>query len=429
MAQQIKVIRGMHDILPQQIGVWQQLEDAFQDLAEHCGYRQIRTPIVEKTSLFQRSIGEVTDIVEKEMYSFTDRNGDSLSLRPESTASVVRAGIEHGLLTDQQQRFWYSGPMFRHERPQKGRYRQFHQLGAETFGMPGADVEAELILLAARLWKRLGLDGVRLELNTLGTSEDRIKYRAVLVEYLSDHLADLDEDSRRRLDTNPLRILDSKNEAMQALIEAAPRMQDHLCEQSRAHFQQLLDILDHVGQDYQINTRLVRGLDYYCHTVFEWVTDSLGAQGTVCAGGRYDGLVEQLGGKANFAAGFAMGIERLVAMLIDQQQAQAARTSDVYFAVVGDDSLKQAHKLAENLRDQLPGVELVLHAGGGSFKSQMKKADKSGASLALILGQTELEQGTVNLKYLRTDQPQQTIEQSDLVAAIARILSPAAKPA
>jgi histidyl-tRNA synthetase len=427
MVQQIKVIRGMHDILPAEIGVWQQLESAFRSLVESYGYRQIRTPIVEKTGLFHRSIGEVTDIVEKEMYSFDDRNGDSLSLRPENTASVVRAGIENGLLVNQQQRLWYNGPMFRHERPQKGRYRQFHQLGAETFGMPGADVEAELILMAARLWKSLGLQDISLQLNSLGTSEDRTAYKEVLVSYFNDHLDLLDEDSRRRLGSNPLRILDSKNPDMQALIEAAPKLQDHLCDESKDHFNQLLEILEFTGQPYTINTRLVRGLDYYCHTVFEWVTDSLGAQGTVCAGGRYDALVEQLGGKPTFAAGFAMGVERLVTMLIDQQLAQAAATSDVYFVVVGEKAVKNGHKLAEQLRNQYPDIELVLHAGGGSFKSQFKKADKSGAALALILGEDEVEQGVINIKFLRDDREQLTLPQQELIQQLAKLLNEQSK--
>jgi len=297
----------MHDILPAHMPAWNQLEDEYRALAESYGYRQIRTPIVEKTALFARSIGAVTDIVEKEMYSFEDRNGDSLSLRPENTASVVRAGLQAGLLQDQQQRFWYCGPMFRHERPQKGRYRQFHQLGAETFGVAGADIEAELILLAARFWKRLGLGDIELQINSLGSSNCRQKFRSILVEYFRDHYQQLDADSQRRLETNPLRILDSKNPDLQALIEAGPGLQDSLDQESREHFDELTDILDQTGVSYQVNRRLVRGLDYYCHTVFEWVTETLGAQGTVCAGGRYDGLVEQLGGKPNYAAGFSMG--------------------------------------------------------------------------------------------------------------------------
>ena len=422
MAEQIKSIRGMHDILPADIHVWQQVEDTWRQLVESHGYRQIRTPIVEKSALFKRSIGEVTDIVEKEMYSFDDRNGDSLSLRPEGTASVVRSGIEHGLLANQQQRLWYVGPMFRHERPQKGRYRQFHQLGAETFGMPGADIEAELIMLAARFWQRLGLDDIELQLNTLGTAQSRAEYKSILQSYLRDHYDALDEDSRRRLDSNPLRILDSKNPDMQALIESAPQLADHLDPESRDHFGRLCEILDHVGQAYVVNPRLVRGLDYYCHSVFEWVTSSLGAQGTVCAGGRYDGLVEQLGGKPTSAAGFAMGIERLVSMLQDQDKVVAAPDNDVYLVMVGENTLKVGQKLAQSLRDAYPSLRLVAHAGGGSFKSQMKKADKSGARIALILGEQELQDATINIKYLREDVQQQQVAQAELVDRLGRII-------
>ncbi len=413
----------MHDILPGDIPVWHQLEDAYRALAESYGYREIRTPIVEKTALFARSIGEVTDIVEKEMYSFTDRNGDSLTLRPENTASVVRAGLQAGLLQDQQHRLWYCGPMFRHERPQKGRYRQFYQLGAETFGMPGADIEAELILLATRFWRRLGLGEIELQLNSLGSSDCRKAYRSVLVEYFRDHEGDLDEDSRRRLDTNPLRILDSKNPDLQSLIGAAPALHDSLDQASREHFRELTEILDRTGIDYVVNQRLVRGLDYYCHTVFEWVTDTLGAQGTVCGGGRYDGLVEQLGGKPNHAAGFSMGCERLIAMLIDQGRAQSGDAADIYLAMRGEGSVALAQQLAENLREQMPRLGLVVHAGGGSFKSQMRKADKSGARVALILGEAEIEAGTIAVKYLREDKPQTEIAQVELAAHLASILT------
>ena len=357
----------MHDILPADMPAWNQLEDAYRALAESYGYRQIRTPIVEKTALFARSIGEITDIVEKEMYSFEDRNGDSLSLRPENTASVVRAGLQAGLLQDQQQRLWYCGPMFRHERPQKGRYRQFHQFGAETFGIAGADIEAELILLAARFWERLGLDAIELQINSLGSNRCRHKFRTVLVEYFRDHYQVLDEDSQRRLETNPLRILDSKNVEMQSMIEAAPTLQDSLDQESRDHFGELTDILDQTSVSYQVNRRLVRGLDYYCHTVFEWVTDTLGAQGTVCGGGRYDGLVEQLGGKPNYAAGFSMGCERLIAMLHDQGKADSEPGCDVYLLMRGENSVARAQQIAESIRDQMPGLELVVHAGAGSF--------------------------------------------------------------
>ena len=412
----------MHDILPAHMPAWNQLEDEYRALAESYGYRQIRTPIVEKTALFARSIGAVTDIVEKEMYSFEDRNGDSLSLRPENTASVVRAGLQAGLLQDQQQRFWYCGPMFRHERPQKGRYRQFHQLGAETFGVAGADIEAELILLAARFWKRLGLGDIELQINSLGSNNCRQKFRSILVEYFRDHYQQLDEDSQRRLETNPLRILDSKNPDLQALIEAGPGLQDSLDQESREHFNELTDILDQAGVSYQVNRRLVRGLDYYCHTVFEWVTETLGAQGTVCAGGRYDGLVEQLGGKPNYAAGFSMGCERLVSMIVDQGRASTDDGCDVYLVMRGENSVARAQQLAETIRDHMPRLELVVHAGAGSFKSQMRKADKSGARIALILGETEIEAGTVAVKFLREEKAQAEIMQADIVTQLATLL-------
>ena len=414
MSDQIQVIRGMHDILPVDMPVWNQLEDSYRALAESYGYRQIRTPIVEKTALFQRSIGEVTDIVEKEMYSFLDRNGDSLSLRPENTASVVRAGLEHGLLNDQQHRLWYCGPMFRHERPQKGRYRQFYQLGAETFGMAGADIEAELIFLAARFWNRLGLSNIELQINSLGTSECRNEFRELLVVYFKDSYQSLDEDSQRRLESNPLRILDSKNPDMQTLINGAPRLIENLDQQSSDHFSELRDILDYAGVSYEINPRLVRGLDYYSHTVFEWVTDTLGAQGTVCAGGRYDGLVEQLGGRPNTAAGFAMGCERIIAMLIDQNQASKVKPCDVYMLIRGENTVRVAHKLAESLRNQMPRLSMLVHSGGGSFKSQIRKADRSGAKIALILGESEIEAATVSIKFLREDTEQIEIPQTDL---------------
>ncbi|MBT7047897.1 MAG: histidine--tRNA ligase [Gammaproteobacteria bacterium] len=423
MVDQIKVIRGMRDILPADMDAWYQLEDGWRQLAESYGYQQIRTPIMEKTALFKRSIGDVTDIVEKEMYSFDDKGGDNLSLRPEGTASIVRAGIQNGLLVNQIQRLWYSGQMFRRERPQKGRYRQFFQLGAEAFGMPGADIEVELIFMASRFWKLLGLENIELQLNTLGTSETRLKYKELLVSYLRDHLNELDEDSLRRLDTNPLRILDSKNTDMQNLIEAAPKLKDNLDQQSSEHFAELLEILDFNGQAYTINPRLVRGLDYYSHTVFEFVTNSLGAQGTVCAGGRYDSLVEQLGGKATYAAGFAMGIDRLVLMLQDQQKVITQKSTDIYFVMAGANTAKHGQKLAEMLRNELPGIHLVAHSGGGSFKSQMKKADKSGASLAIILGESEVEKSTVNIKFLRQDQQQLEIDQTQLVSQIKQLLN------
>jgi len=412
----------MHDILPSHMPAWNQLEDEYRALAESYGYRQIRTPIVEKTALFARSIGTVTDIVEKEMYSFEDRNGDSLSLRPENTASVVRAGLQAGMLQDQQHRLWYCGPMFRHERPQKGRYRQFHQLGAETFGVAGADIEAELILLAARFWKRLGLENIELQLNSLGSSHCRQNFRSILVEYFRDHYQQLDADSQRRLETNPLRILDSKNPDMQALIEAGPGLQDSLDQESQEHFAELLDILDQTGVSYEVNRRLVRGLDYYSHTVFEWVTETLGAQGTVCAGGRYDGLVEQLGGKPNYAAGFSMGCERLVSMIVDQGKAATEAGCDVYLIMRGENSIARAQQLAEMIRDHMPLLQLVVHAGGGSFKSQMRKADRSGARIALILGETEIEAGTIAVKFLREEKAQSEIMQTDIVKQLAPLL-------
>ena len=421
MSNQIQVIRGMHDILPSEMPVWNQLEDCYRSLVESYGYQQIRTPIVEKSALFSRSIGEVTDIVEKEMYSFEDRNGDSLSLRPENTASVVRAGLENGLFNDKQHRLWYSGPMFRHERPQKGRYRQFHQFGAETFGMAGADIEAELIFLAARFWKQLGLENIELEINSLGSSESRKQFRQILVSYFKDNYASLDEDSQRRLETNPLRKLDSKNPDMQALINNAPQLKENLDQQSSDHFSELTEILDYQGLFYRVNPRLVRGLDYYCHTVFEWVTDTLGAQGTVCAGGRYDGLVAQLGGRANYAAGFAMGCERLISMLIDQQKAETETGCDVYLVMRGAQTVPVAHKLAESLRDQMPGLTMLVHSGGGSFKSQMRKADKSGAKIALILGESEIAANTIGVKSMREADQQIEVAQNDLAVSLAKM--------
>ncbi|MCW8956188.1 MAG: histidine--tRNA ligase [Gammaproteobacteria bacterium] len=421
MAVKIQSIRGMHDLLPEHSGLWQYFESIMRETIQSYGYQEIRMPIVEPTELFCRSIGEVTDIVEKEMYTFNDRNGDSLTLRPEGTASCVRAGIQHGLLHNQQQRLWYMGPMFRHERPQKGRYRQFHQIGVETFGIQGPDIDAELILMTARLWKMLGLENIRLELNTLGSNDARADYKGVLVDYLKQHIGLLDEDSLRRLDTNPLRILDSKNPAMQEMIDAAPKLMDYLDQESLEHFEQLKSLLDNAGIQYTINTRLVRGLDYYCKTVFEWVTDQLGAQGTVCAGGRYDGLVEQLGGRETAAAGFAMGIERLLSLLEDQGF-ELSKQLDIFLALQGELAQFQGLMLAEQLRDQLPGLKLMLNCGGGGFKSQMKKADKSGAQLALILGEDEINNQTITIKHLRKQVDQQTVKQADLVSVLGEWL-------
>ncbi|MCW8934184.1 MAG: histidine--tRNA ligase [Gammaproteobacteria bacterium] len=417
----IQSIRGMHDILPEQSPLWQFFEATVQKLLQSYSYKEIRMPIVESTDLFCRSIGEVTDIVEKEMYTFEDRNGDSLTLRPEGTASCVRSGIQHGLFHNQQQRLWYMGPMFRHERPQKGRYRQFHQIGVETYGMPDADIDAELILMSARLWKLLGLKNIRLELNTLGTAESRKAYKLVLVDYLNEHKSVLDEDSLRRLETNPLRVLDSKNPDMQLMIEAAPALMDYLDEESLMHFNHLTAILDKAGITYNINHRLVRGLDYYCKTVFEWVTDALGAQGTVCAGGRYDGLVEQLGGRDTPAAGFAMGVERLLSLLEDAGM-QVDNTPHIYILLQGEQAQLQGMSFVESLRDQMPDIDIQTNCGAGSFKSQIKKADKSGARVALILGEEEILNDSVGIKMLREKVDQKTVSQSELVTLLKTIL-------
>lgn len=417
----IQSIRGMHDILPEQSALWQFFETTVKKLLQSYSYKEIRMPIVESTDLFCRSIGEVTDIVEKEMYSFADRNGDSLTLRPEGTASCVRSGIQHGLFHNQQQRLWYMGPMFRHERPQKGRYRQFHQIGIETFGIPSADIDAELILMSARLWKMLGLKDIHLELNTLGSTESRNAYKQVLVDYLNQHKSVLDEDSLRRLETNPLRVLDSKNPQMQSMIEAAPNLMDYLDEESLLHFNHLTGILDKAGIQYNINPRLVRGLDYYCKTVFEWVTDSLGAQGTVCAGGRYDGLVEQLGGRETPAAGFAMGVERLLSLLEDAGM-QVDNTPDIFIVLQGDQAQLQGMLFVETLRDQLPDIDIQTNCGAGSFKSQIKKADKSGARIALILGDEEIQNDSVSIKMLREKADQKSVSQSELVTLLNTIL-------
>ncbi len=418
----IQAVRGMNDILPGDTPYWQQLEAEIRAVLAQYGYREIRFPIVEKTELFKRSIGEVTDIVEKEMYTFEDRNGDSLTLRPEGTACCVRAGIQHSLLTNQQvQRLWYMGPMFRHERPQKGRYRQFNQVGVETFGMHGPDLDAELILMSARLWQRLGLDGLVLQINSLGTAEARAVYREKLVAYFNQHREQLDTDSLRRLESNPLRILDSKNPQIRALVEAAPKLSAYLDEESREHFATLCGLLDAAGLRYTVNPCLVRGLDYYSRTVFEWVTDRLGAQGTVCAGGRFDVLVEQLGGKPAAAAGFAIGLERLLELVREQLQPQYL--PHAYLVLVGQAAQAQGLVLAERLRDAQPGLRLVTHCGGGSFKSQFKRADKSGAQVALVLGEDEVAQGTVGLKYLRENREQETVSQEALAGHLMGVLT------
>ncbi|MBY6103144.1 histidine--tRNA ligase [Marinobacter nauticus] len=425
MLAKIQAIRGMNDILPDQTPVWQYVESTVRQVLGQYGYQEIRMPVVEHTELFKRSIGEVTDIVEKEMYTFEDRNGDSLTLRPEGTAGCVRAAEEHGLLFNQTRRLWYTGPMFRHERPQKGRYRQFHQIGVECFGMAGPDIDAELLILTARLWSALGLsDHARLEINSIGTSDSRKVYRQALVAYLEQYQDKLDDDSKRRLTTNPLRILDSKDPATREILQGAPSLDDYLDDESRQHFEQLKAMLDAAGVAYTVNPALVRGLDYYGKTVFEWITDSLGAQGTICAGGRYDGLVEQLGGKPTVAVGFAMGLERLILLLetLELVPEHVNNQADVYVTAMGDQAVAPAMSLAETLRNELPGRIVVSHCGGGSFKSQMKKADRSGARFAVILGENEVAQATAGLKPLRDDQPQQEIAQADLAAVLAGLL-------
>ncbi len=422
--QAIQAIRGMHDILPEHSPRWHEVESIIRNVLDSYGYREIRLPIVEKTELFKRSIGEVTDIVEKEMYTFDDRNGDSLTLRPEGTAGCLRACLEHGLLHNQVHRLWYCGPMFRHERPQKGRYRQFYQLGVETYGMAGPDIDAEIILLSDRLWRKLGIrDKVELQLNTLGTSAERSEYREKLVVYFKEHLDLLDEDSLRRLETNPLRILDSKNPAMKQLIAQAPELMDYLGDDSREHFKKLTTTLDDLGVSYVLNSRLVRGLDYYGKTVFEWVTNDLGAQGTICAGGRYDGLIEQLGGKNNYAIGFALGMERLLALVEMREGVQPDRQVDVYMLRVGATAEKFGMQVAERLRTEIESLKLQMHCGGGSFKSQFKKADKSGAEYAVIIGDDEAERGEVSLKPLRTDQQQTNMTVPELVQSLQNWLT------
>ena len=416
MANTLQAIRGMNDLLPDQSPAWQQVESIIRNVAASYGYSEIRMPVLESTQLFKRSIGEVTDIVEKEMYTFDDRNGESVTLRPEGTASCVRAGNQHGLLYNQIQRLWYMGPMFRYERPQKGRYRQFHQFGIETFGIDSADADAEVILLSARLWQAFGIaDQVELQLNSLGSNEARANYRDALRSYLSDYASELDEDSQRRLETNPLRILDSKDANTQKLLENAPKLSDYWDDESREHFKQLTMRLENAGVKFTLNERLVRGLDYYNRTVFEWVTTALGAQGTVCAGGRYDGLVEQLGGKATPAVGFAMGMERLVLLLQEQNKLTPRRTVDAYLMPLGEEAELNAPRIAEQLRNELPDLRLVTHCGGGAMKKQMKKADKSGAEVALIIGADEIAQQQVTVKPLRTDEQQETLSWQALI--------------
>ncbi|QKJ88219.1 Histidine--tRNA ligase [Paramixta manurensis] len=423
MAKNIQAIRGMNDYLPADTAVWQRIEGILKQVLASYGYSEIRVPIVEQTPLFKRAIGEVTDVVEKEMYTFEDRNGESLTLRPEGTAGCVRAGIEHGLLYNQEQRLWYIGPMFRYERPQKGRYRQFHQIGAEVFGLQGPDIDAEMIMMTARWWKALGIaDHVSLELNSIGSLEARARYREALVAFLEQHQEVLDEDCKRRMYTNPLRVLDSKNPDVQQLLNDAPKLFDYLDEESRDHFAGLCGLLDDAGITYTVNQRLVRGLDYYNRTVFEWVTTSLGSQGTVCGGGRYDGLVEQLGGRATPGVGFAMGLERLVLLVqAVNPEFEPTRIVDVYVIASGQGVQSAAMQLAEKLRDATPQLKLMTNFGGGNFKKQFARADKWGARVALVLGEDEIAAGQVVVKDLRTGE-QQTLAQDLLANTLATLL-------
>lgn len=426
MSKNLQSVRGMRDILPDHSASWQFIENAARKIFGSYGYKELRTPIIESTDLFKRSIGDATDIVEKEMYTFDDRNGDSLTLRPEGTAGCVRAGIQHGLFHNQQQRIWYLGPMFRHERPQKGRYRGFYQAGIETYGIEGPEIDAEVIAIAARLWKTLGFKNVRLEINSLGSNEARQVYRDILIEYFSADEDQLDEDSQRRLYKNPLRILDSKNPAMKVLVDNAPSLIDYLDEDSKDHFEGLKLRLDKMGITYQVNPRLVRGIDYYNRTVFEWITDDLGAQGTICAGGRYDGLVNQLGGRETPACGFGIGIDRLQLLVEEQNLCTNDNNPHAYLIMAGENAELMGASLAENLRDSYPDYRLLVNAGSGSIKSQLKRADKSGAKVALILGESEFQANEITIKALveelQTDFQQQTVSQEQLGDFIAKQL-------
>lgn len=414
MSKKLQSVRGMRDILPDQSSSWQYIENIARDLFNSYGYKELRTPIIESTDLFKRSIGDATDIVEKEMYTFEDRNGDSLTLRPEGTAGCVRAGMQHGLFHNQQQRIWYIGPMFRHERPQKGRYRGFYQAGIETYGIESPDIDAEVIAIAARFWKMLGFKNVRLEINSLGSNEARQAYRDVLIEYFSTSEDRLDEDSKRRLHKNPLRILDTKNPKMKDLVANAPDLLDYLDTESKEHFEGLKQRLEKMNIDYQVNSRLVRGIDYYNRTVFEWITDDLGSQGTICAGGRYDGLVKQLGGKATPACGFGIGIDRLQLLVEEQDLDQSNNKPHAYFVLSGEQAEVSGLALAERLRDTHPKLRLLVNGGSGSFKSQLKRANNSEADYAFILGDNEVEEKMITIKPLREQSDQQTIPQISL---------------
>jgi len=424
MARLIQPVRGMNDILPPDAPYWQRVESAAARLFAAYGYSQIRLPVLERTELFSRSIGEATDIVEKEMYTFVDRNGDQVTMRPEATAGVVRAGLSNGLLHNQQQKLWCSGPMFRHERPQKGRYRQFHQLSVEALGYAEPELDAELIVISARLWQALGISSVQLELNSLGTPESRAGYKQALVEHFSAQRELLDEDSLRRLDRNPLRILDSKNEEMRALIAAAPLLSDYLDEESRRHFESVKTYLADVGIDFVINPRLVRGLDYYSRTVFEWVTDKLGSQSAICSGGRYDGLVAELGGRETPAVGWALGLERVVELMRADGVDLPEPPPHACLVAVGDEARRRGFELAESLRRAIPGLVVVLGQPGGSFKSQLKRADRTGARYAVILGDDEIAAGTVGLKDLRGDSGQQALSREALSDSLRAAVLP-----
>jgi histidyl-tRNA synthetase len=424
MSAVVQAIRGMNDLLPDDTSMWQQVEKVLRETVQAYGYQEMRMPIVEKTNLFSRAIGEVTDVVEKEMYSFIDRSGDDLSLRPEGTAGCVRACIEHNLIVNQEQRLWYMGPMFRHERPQKGRYRQFHQMGVEVFGLEGPDVDAEIIAMSHSIFKKLGIaDDLQLQINTLGNSQERALYREKLVKYLEDHFEELDEDSKRRTHTNPLRVLDSKDENVQRLLVNAPKLSECLGAETTAHFSRLLQMLSALGIKYVINEKLVRGLDYYNLTVFEWVTTALGAQGTVCGGGRYDTLVELLGGKPTKAVGFGLGLERLMLLLTTLNKISIRPHVDVYVVGSGENIDLKMLQLADNLREQLPQYRIMAHCGGGNFKKQFKKADRLGAKVAVILGENEIANHTVTLKdLLNQDAPQQECPETQVVAMLNMLL-------
>lgn len=422
MAVQIQSITGMKDILPDESPLWQKVETTLKQIMASYGYAEMRMPAVEYTSLFVRSIGEVTDVVEKEMYTFDD-NGDSLSLRPEGTAGCVRACIEHGLIHNQERRVWYTGSMFRHEKPQKGRYREFHQFGAEIFGISSAEIDAEIILLTNRIWKKFGIgDHVVLQLNSLGSSEERASYREALVAFLEQHKESLDEDCQRRMYTNPLRVLDTKNEKVVEILQNAPKLTDYFGEETRNHFDRLRAILDANGVKYEINPRLVRGLDYYNHTVFEWVTDLLGAQGTICGGGRYDGLVEQLGAQPTPAVGFAIGLERFILLLQSINAVEVENPVDVYFCAVGDEAVRQSMVIAEQLRDQISGIRILTNCSGGNFKKQFKRADKSGALFALVLADDELAKNEIGIKNLRVESEQLNVKISAVAEELKKLL-------